>query len=98
MANTFQSVIKDIRAKKFAPIYVFDGDEAYFIDKLCDAIELHALNEADKDFNLSVFYGKDAQWRDVVTACRRFPMFAERQARGPTYEGPRRGGFVLGKP
>jgi DNA polymerase-3 subunit delta len=26
-----------------------------------------------------VFYGKDASWADVVNACRRYPMFSERQ-------------------
>jgi DNA polymerase III subunit delta len=79
MAVTFQNLIKKIRAKKFARIYVLDGEEAYFIDKICDAIEQHALSDAERDFNLSVYYGKDAQWSEVVTACRRFPMFAERQ-------------------
>ena len=30
-------------------------------------------------FNLTVFYGKEANWADVVNACCRYPMFAERQ-------------------
>src|SRR5690606_1656180 len=37
------------------------------------------LQEGEKDFNLIVMYGKDAYWADVVNACRRFPMFAEKQ-------------------
>jgi DNA polymerase-3 subunit delta len=37
------------------------------------------LSEAEKEFNLTVFYGKDADWSAVVNACRRYPMFAERQ-------------------
>jgi DNA polymerase-3 subunit delta len=78
-AATFQSLLKDIRAKKFAPVYVLDGEESYFIDKICEALEEHVLTEAEKDFNLSILYGKDAIWDEVVTACRRFPMFAEKQ-------------------
>jgi DNA polymerase-3 subunit delta len=41
--------------------------------------EHNLLPEEEKSFNLSVFYGKDADWAAVVNACRRYPMFAERQ-------------------
>ena len=37
------------------------------------------LSDAEASFNLTVFYGKDAAWADVVNACMRYPMFAERQ-------------------
>src|ERR1700688_3568470 len=41
--------------------------------------EKHLLPEEEKAFNLSVFYGKDADWAAVINACRRYHMFAERQ-------------------
>jgi DNA polymerase III subunit delta len=41
--------------------------------------EHQLLPEEERAFNLSVFYGKDADWAAVVNACRRYPMFAERQ-------------------
>src|SRR5450432_3864600 len=44
-----------------------------------DFAEHQILPEEEKSFNLSVFYGKDADWASVVNACRRYPMFAERQ-------------------
>jgi DNA polymerase-3 subunit delta len=44
-----------------------------------DFAENHILSESETSFNLSIFYGKDANWADVVNACRRYPMFAERQ-------------------
>ena len=34
---------------------------------------------ADAEFNQTVFYGKDANWADIINACRRYPMFAESQ-------------------
>jgi DNA polymerase-3 subunit delta len=37
------------------------------------------LTEAEAGFNLTVFYGRDADWTAVINACRRYPMFAERQ-------------------
>jgi DNA polymerase-3 subunit delta len=44
-----------------------------------DYAEHKILNESEASFNLTVFYGKDADWTAVVNACRRYPMFAERQ-------------------
>src|SRR5580704_8150297 len=37
------------------------------------------LTEAEAGFNLTVFYGKDADWAALINACRRYPMFADRQ-------------------
>jgi DNA polymerase-3 subunit delta len=44
-----------------------------------DYAETKILNESEAGFNLSIFYGKDTDWPQVINACRRYPMFAERQ-------------------
>ncbi len=72
-------ILNDWKKKKFKPIYWFEGEEDFYIDQLIDAAEHTILNEAEAGFNLSVFYGKDASWADVVNACMRYPMFAEKQ-------------------
>ena len=74
-----EKIIADWKRKAFKPVYWLEGEEEYFIDKAIDYAEHHILNESESSFNLSVFYGKDANWADVVNACRRYPMFAERQ-------------------
>jgi DNA polymerase-3 subunit delta len=74
-----EKIISDWKKKNFKPLYWLEGEEEYFIDKAIDFAEHHILNESEASFNLSVFYGKDANWADVVNACRRYPMFAERQ-------------------
>jgi DNA polymerase-3 subunit delta len=56
-----------------------EGEEEYFIDKVVDYAEHNLLPASEASFNLTVFYGRDAAWPDVVNACRRYPMFAERQ-------------------
>jgi DNA polymerase-3 subunit delta len=43
-----------------------------------DYAEHHILSESEAGFNLTIFYGRDADWAAVVNACRRYPMFAER--------------------
>jgi DNA polymerase-3 subunit delta len=74
-----EKIISDWKAGSFKPIYWLEGEEPYFIDKLVEYAEHKILNESEAGFNLTVFYGKDAEWTDVVNACRRYPMFAERQ-------------------
>ena len=67
------------KKQKFKPIYWLEGDEEYFIDEVINYAEHHILDEQEAGFNLTVFYGKDAQWPERLNACRRYPMFAEKQ-------------------
>ncbi len=76
---SIEKIITDWKKGAFKPVYWLEGEEEYFIDKAVDYAEHHILNESESSFNLSIFYGKDASWPDVVNACRRYPMFAERQ-------------------
>jgi DNA polymerase-3 subunit delta len=74
-----EKIINDWKNKKFKPIYWLEGDEPFFIDEVVNYAEHHLLAENEAAFNLTVFYGKDADWPSVVNACMRYPMFAERQ-------------------
>ena len=75
----FAALLKSIKAKDFAPLYLLHGEEPYFIDQLEAAIEEHALQEHERAFNQTILYGKDTEYLQVVDAARRFPMMAERQ-------------------
>ncbi|MBC7887666.1 MAG: DNA polymerase III subunit delta [Ferruginibacter sp.] len=74
-----QKIIGDWKNKVFKPIYWLEGEENYYIDLVMNYAEHSILPESEAGFNLSVFYGKDASWSDVVNACMRYPMFAEKQ-------------------
>src|SRR4051812_15694269 len=74
-----EKILNDWKNKLYKPIYWLEGEEEYFIDKVVRFAEHNILTEAEASFNLSVFYGKDATWSDVVNACMRYPMFADRQ-------------------
>lgn len=74
-----EKIIAEWKKKSFKPIYWLEGEEEYYIDKLTHYAEHHILSESEASFNLSIFYGKDANWAEIVNACRRYPMFAERQ-------------------
>ena len=74
-----EKIIAEWKKKVFKPFYWLEGEEEYFIDKVMDYAERNILDESESGFNLTVFYGKDAAWPDVINACMRYPMFSERQ-------------------
>jgi DNA polymerase III subunit delta len=74
-----EKIIAGWKKQQFKPIYWLEGEEDYYIDVVMNYAEHHILNESEAGFNLTVFYGRDADWSAVVNACRRYPMFAERQ-------------------
>ena len=86
MAKGFQDtdslcrdLVNDVRSGVFKPVYLLMGDEPYYVDMVCDAIMEHCLDESERDFNQTVCYGADVTADAVITAARRYPMFAERQ-------------------
>lgn len=74
-----EKIISEWKKNSFKPVYWLEGEEEYYIDKAVEYAEHHILPESEASFNLTVFYGRDANWADVMNACRRYPMFAERQ-------------------
>jgi DNA polymerase-3 subunit delta len=75
----YERLFGELKAKRFKPIYLLHGEEAYFIDQIVDYIEQHALNEMEKAFNLSILYAKDLEISQVVESARRYPMMANHQ-------------------
>lgn len=76
---TAAEIIKDIKARKFKPVYLLHGEEAYYIDLVSNYIEENLLSEAEKGFNQTVLYGKDTDMTAVLNAAKRYPMMAEYQ-------------------
>jgi DNA polymerase III subunit delta len=78
-ADNFETIAANVKARKFSPVYFLCGEEAYFIDALCDLIEQNALTDMEKAFNQTIAYGKDLTTRQILETCGRLPMMAERQ-------------------
>ena len=74
-----EEILRDIRAKKFAPIYFLHGEEPFFIDQIQDAVEHGVLSEAERGFNQTILYGKDVDHLALLDYLRRYPMMSERQ-------------------
>ncbi len=74
-----EKILGNWKKKSFKPVYWLEGEEEYYIDQVIDYAEHHLLPTTEAEFNLTVFYGRDADWAAVINACRRYPMFAEKQ-------------------
>jgi len=74
-----RSLVADARKGAFKPVYLLMGEEPYYVDMVCNAIIENCIDESEKDFNEIICYGADVNADAVITAARRYPMFAERQ-------------------
>jgi DNA polymerase-3 subunit delta len=76
---TAAEILKDIKNRKYKPLYLLHGEEPYFIDLVSNYIEHSLLPEAEKGFNQTVVYGKDTEIMAVLNAAKRYPMMADYQ-------------------
>lgn len=73
------TILADIQKRKLKPIYLLHGEEAYYIDLITNALEHKVLSDAEKGFNQTVLYGKDADWVSIINASKRYPMMSDYQ-------------------
>ena len=76
---SFESIMRDLEAGKYAPVYYLMGDEPYYIDRIADYIAEHALRPEERDFNQTILFGSDVNASQIADLARRYPMMAERQ-------------------
>lgn len=74
-----KSILKDIKAKKYKPIYFLGGEEPYFIDVISDYIQNNVLEDHERDFNQTILYGKETNAGEILSVAKRFPMMADYQ-------------------
>ena len=76
---TFEQIIQNLQNKIYHPVYLLHGEESYFIDKISDYIEANVLDENEREFNLTILYGRDCTVDAIVSAAKRYPMMANYQ-------------------
>jgi DNA polymerase-3 subunit delta len=76
---TAAEILKDLKNRKFKPIYLLHGEEPYFIDLISNYLEDNLLNDTEKGFNQTVLYGKDTDMISVLNAAKRYPMMSDYQ-------------------
>ncbi len=73
------SILDELKAKRYRPIYYLMGEESYYIDLISEYIIDNVLTETEKEFNLTILYGAEVDMVTVVNAAKRYPMMSERQ-------------------
>ncbi|MFR0676570.1 DNA polymerase III subunit delta [Dysgonomonas mossii] len=76
---TFEQIVTEIKARKYRPVYLFMGDEPYYIDELTDMLTETVLPEEERDFNQSILYGMETNVTAVITMARSYPMMSDHQ-------------------
>lgn len=76
---TAEEIISNWKRGATHPVYWLEGEEPYYIDKLTQHAEQDLVTADQAAFNVCIFYGKDAKIEELLNACRRYPMFSERQ-------------------
>lgn len=76
---TDKEIIKELKAGNPKPIYLLHGEEPYFIDAITSVAEKCLLDEAERDFNLSIVYGKDVDIQQLQEQVKQYPMMSDRQ-------------------
>lgn len=72
--SSYKKVLESLKNKTYSPVYFLYGEESFYIDELTNYIEHNTVDEADRDFNQLVVYGRDLTAREVIDQARRFPM------------------------
>jgi DNA polymerase-3 subunit delta len=72
-------ILADLKKPSYKPVYWLEGEEEFFIDQVIEYAEKNILSEGEAGFNLTVFYGRDTSWPDLINACRKYPMFSDKQ-------------------
>lgn len=75
----YEAVMDNLKTGRYAPVYLLMGDESYYIDKISDYIERHALTPEEQDFNQTVVFGADVTSSQVVDLAKEYPMMAQRR-------------------
>ena len=76
---SFDSIMQDLKDRKFVPVYYLMGDESYYIDRISDYIAEHVLQPEERDFNQTILFGSDVNASQIADAARRYPMMSEYQ-------------------
>lgn len=76
---TLEKILTDLKKSNYKPVYWLEGEEEFFIDQVIEYAEHNILSESEAAFNLTIFYGRDVSWPDLINACRKYPMFSDLQ-------------------
>lgn len=76
---SYDHIHRDLVDKKYLPVYLLMGEEPFYIDQISNYIQNNVLDDMQKEFDLSVVYGKDTDINQLINLARRYPMMSPKQ-------------------
>lgn len=73
-----EQILLDLKRKIYKPVYFLSGEEAYYIDLVSDYIEKNVLEDAEREFNQIVVYGRDTSLASILSYAKQFPMMGDK--------------------
>ena len=74
--QSFDAIMRELKAGHFLPVYVLMGDESYYIDQISDYIQNHVLKPDQQAFDQIVVYGLDTNAAQLTDLAMQYPMTA----------------------
>ncbi len=62
-----------------APIYLFIGEEEFFLDSCLDALKNATIEASAEAFNYDLVFGEETDAQEILTFCQTLPVFATRR-------------------
>ena len=75
----FEQLRTAFQHQNFEPLYFFYGEETFQPKQLQDLLLDEALTAAEREFNLDIVYGAEAEARQVLALCAEYPVMAQRR-------------------
>lgn len=74
MITKIDELLQGLKKKQYAPVYLLMGEEPFFIDQISKYIEENVIDEANRDFNQAILYGKDTDSAEILANVKEFPF------------------------
>jgi DNA polymerase-3 subunit delta len=75
---TLGDLSNNLKQGKFLPVYIFEGDEPFFINRALELVIEESLEDDQKDFNLNILYGRDTDSISIVNHSKRYPVMSDK--------------------
>lgn len=74
--QAFFTLLSKIQKDHFSPFYLLSGTESFYIDAVVASLTSKLVEEASRDFDYTVFFGKEANATEIIETAKRYPMMA----------------------
>ena len=75
--QAFFTLLSKIQKNQFSPFYLLSGTESYYIDTILTALTSKLVEETYRDFDYTVYFGKETNISKIIETAKRYPLMAK---------------------